>query len=148
MWIKGFLATVAVLFGALLVGTVAPLASAEVPAGDGVYSYLDSGGASGTWNIRTSCTPQCVAQVTTSPGHGFAAPLINGRPTVTRVVPNGVRCPLYQVGEILLDGGTWPITVHQSWDPSTLRGEVFFLDSPAPCGIPNSHGTFTLSRIG
>jgi hypothetical protein len=147
MGMKRLLAIVAVLLGSLL-GAVVPQARAEVPVGEGVYIYLDTGGGYATWHIRTACTPQCVAQVTTAPGHGFAAPLVNGRPTVTRIVPNGVTCPLYQVGELLADGGTWPVTVHQSWDPRTLSGEVYFVESPSPCGIPNSHGTFTLTRIG
>jgi hypothetical protein len=147
MRMKRLLAIVAVLSCSLL-GTVASPARAEVPVGEGVYLYLDTGGGSATWHIRTTCTPQCVAQVTTAPGHGFAAPLINGRPTVTRIVPDGVTCPLYQVGELLAGGGTWPVTVHQSWDPRTLRGEVYFVESPSPCGIPNSDGTFTLTRIG
>lgn len=147
MRMKIILAIVAVACGSLL-GAVTPPARAEILVGEGVYAYLDTGGGYGTWHISTACTPQCVAQVTTAPGHGFAAPVINGRPTVTRIVPNGVTCPLYQVGELLADGGTWPVTVHQSWDPRTLRGDVYFVDSPSPCGIPNSHSTFTLTRIG
>ena len=142
------LLTIVALLCASSIGAVSPLASAEVSPGEGVYLYQDTGGGSATWTIKTTCTPQCVAQVTTAPGHGFAAPLINGHPTTTRIVPNGVTCPMYQLGELLWDGGTWPVTVHQSWDPSTLRGEVSFLESPSPCGIPNSHGTFTLTRIG
>jgi hypothetical protein len=149
MWMKRLLAAVAVSSGALL-GALAPVASAEVPGGEGVYTYLDNGGVSATWTIRTTCTPQCVAQVTTAPGYGFSAPLVDGRPTATRTVPDGVTCPAYQLGDngSSWDGGTWPVTVHQSWDPRTLRGEVHFVESPSPCGIPNPHDTFTLTRIG
>jgi len=88
--------------------------------------------------------------VTTDPGLGFAAPLIEGRYTVTRDVPNGVTCPAYRLGDngALFPGGTYPVTVRQWWDPRTLVGEVRFLDSPSPCGIPNPRNHFVLSKIG
>ncbi|OBK28944.1 hypothetical protein A5634_19240 [Mycobacterium asiaticum] len=126
------------------------MARADSPAMDGVYTYLDDDGFAATWTVRTTCSPDCVAQVTTTPGHGFAAPLINGRHTVTRTVPDGVTCPEYFLGD---NGSTWgggmhPVTVHQSWDPRTLVGEVDFVDSPAPCGIPDPHDTFTLTKVG
>lgn len=142
------LAAVALSCGALL-GT-APLASADGPMMEGIYNYVESDGVAGTWTINTTCTPQCVANVTTSPGHGFAAPLINGRHTVTRVVPDGVTCPSYTLGDnaSIWPGGTYAVTVQQSWDPRSLAGRVNFLDSPSPCGIPNPYSTFTLKRIG
>jgi hypothetical protein len=135
---------------AFALGSAAPLARAEVQVMEGVYSYIDEDGDAATWTIRTTCTPHCVAQVTTVPGYGFAAPLINGRHTVTRTVPEGVTCPSYFLGDngSLWDGGTYPVTVHQWWDPLTLTGGVEFLDSAAPCGIPDPHDTFTLTRIG
>jgi len=134
----------AAVFGA------APPAFADAPPKDGAFTYLDENGQSATWIIRTTCSPDCVAQVTTSPGHGFTAPLIDGRPTATRSVPDGVTCPSSFIGDSgsLRDGGVWPVTVRQSWDPGTLHGDVYFLDSPSPCGIPVWHQTFTLMKIG
>lgn len=129
---------------------LSPIARAEVPAADGVYAYMEGPAAAETWTIRTTCTPQCVAHVTTTPGHGFTAPLVDGNYVVTRTVPQGVTCPSYFLGDngSSWGGGTHPVTVHQWWDPVTLAGGVDFLDSPAPCGIPNPHNTFTLVKIG
>lgn len=129
---------------------VSPPAGAEAPATDGVYAYLEGPAVAGTWTIRTTCTPQCVAHVTTTPGHGFTAPLVNGRHVVTRTVPDGVTCPSYFLGDngSAWGGGSHPVTVRQWWDPVTLAGEVDFLESPAPCGIPNPRNTFTLVKIG
>lgn len=143
------LALVALVSAALL-STAAPLAGAEVPATEGVYTYLDDDGVTATWTIRTTCTPQCVALVTTSPGHGFAAPLVNGVHAVTRSVPDGVTCPSYSLGDngSSWGGGAYPVTVRQWWNPNTLIGGVDFIDSPSPCGIPDPHDTFTLTRIG
>lgn len=117
---------------------------------DGVYTYADEDGVTGTWVIRTTCTPACVAHVTTGPGRGFDAPLVDGRFIVTRTVPGGAECPSYPVGEngAWFDGGAHPVTVTQWWDPRTLTGEVDFLDSPAPCGLGDVHDGFTLTRIG
>lgn len=131
-------------------GPAVSLAGAEVPPMEGVFTYADEDGVAATWTVRTTCTPHCVAHVTTTPGHGFAAPLINGRHTVTRTVPEGVTCPTYYLGDngSAWGGGTYPVTVHQWWDPATLAGGVDFLDSTAPCGIPDPHDTFTLTRIG
>jgi hypothetical protein len=117
---------------------------------DGLYTYADEDGVVATWAIRTTCTPGCVAHVTTAPGHGFDAHLVNGRYTTTRVVPEGASCPAYTVGDngALFDGGSHPVTVYQWWDPATLTGEVDFLDTPAPCALHDQHDTFTLTRIG
>lgn len=117
---------------------------------NGVYTYLDDDGVAATWTITTTCTPACVAHVTTSPGHGFAAPLVNGRHAVTRTVPDGVRCPTYLLGDngSLWGGGEYPVTVYQWWDPHALAGGVDFLDSPAPCGIADPHDNFTLTKVG
>lgn len=139
---------VAILFGAGL--SVAPLAHADVPMTEGVYNYVESDGVAGTWTVTTSCTPQCVANVTTTPGYGFTAPLVNGRYSVTRDVPDGVTCPSYTLGNNASrwPGGTYSVTVKQWWDSHTLVGGVNFLDSPSPCGIPNPYDTFTLRKIG
>ena len=117
---------------------------------EGTYRYLDDDGDAGIWSIKTTCTPQCVAHVTTEPGHGFSAPLVNGRHTVTRSIPDGATCPSYYLGDngSIWDGGTHPVTVHQWWDPRTLSGEAHFVESSAPCGIPDPYDTFTLTRIG
>ncbi|QLL06166.1 hypothetical protein [Mycobacterium vicinigordonae] len=131
-----------------LCGMQAPLARADGPIMEGVYAYQEEDGSAATWTINTTCAPDCVANVTTSPGHGFAAPVINGRPTVTRVVPDGVSCPTYQLGVDILGGGDWPVTVRQSWDPRRLVGQVDFLNTPAPCGIADPHQSFTLTKIG
>lgn len=140
----------AALVSGLLLGAAAAPARGEIPVMDGVYTYLDEDGVTATWTIRTACTPQCVAHVTTWPGHGFAAPLVNGRHTVTRTVPYGVTCPEYMLGDngSMWDGGEHPVTVHQWWDPVTLRGEVDFVDTTAWCGIPDPHDTFTLTKVG
>ncbi|OBJ51704.1 hypothetical protein [Mycobacterium sp. 1423905.2] len=126
----------------------APLASAEVRPADGVFTYTDDNGVQATWTIRTTCAPQCVAQVTTGPGQSFSAPLVNGRHTVTRTVPQGVKCPLYAFADSLWGGGTYPATIDQSWSPQTLTGDVNYLQSSAPCSIADLHDSFTLSRIG
>jgi hypothetical protein len=139
------LAKITLLCGALL--AAAPPANADAPPIDGGYRYLDASGNAGTWTIRTACTPHCLAYVTTSPGRGFTAPLINGNYTVTRTVPDGVTCPAYYVGETPFGGGTYWVVVNQWWDPSTLTGGVDYLQTPAPCGIPTAHDTFTLTRV-
>lgn len=137
------------LLSATLSGSM-PLAVAEGPATDGAYRYVDEDGDTGMWFIRTTCTPHCVAHVSTEPGHGFSAPLVNGRHTVTRTVPDGVTCPSYYLGDngSLWGGDTHAVTVHQWWDPRTLSGEAHFVHTAAPCGIPDPHDTFTLTRVG
>lgn len=147
MWPHLPLAAVALLSGGLI--AVSPTAEAEVPATEGVYAYMEGAAAAGTWTIRTTCSPGCVAHVTTTPGHGFTAPLVNGRHVVTRTVPEGVTCPSYFLGDngSSWGGGTYPVTVRQWWDPVSLAGGVDFLESPAPCGIPNPHNSFTLVKI-
>lgn len=124
-----------------------PPARADSQAMGGVYTYRQADGSSGSWTIDTACTPNCVAYVTTSHGHGFAAPIVHGRASVTRTVPDGVTCPLYPFAESLWGGGSYPVTVNQSWDPHTLAGEVDFVDTPAPCGIAAPHQTFTLTKV-
>ncbi|SOJ56522.1 hypothetical protein MSIMFB_04001 [Mycobacterium simulans] len=146
---KTLVAATAVFAG---VGSCAtpPLARAEVSAMDGVYTYADEDGVVATWAINTTCTPRCVAHVTTAPGQGFDAPLVDGRYFVTRTVPEGAICPAHIPG----DGGSphdasqHPVTVNQWWDPITLTGEVDFLESPAPCGLGDWHDRFTLTRVG
>jgi hypothetical protein len=149
MTTHSILAAVALSCGACL-GAAGTPAGAEVPVAEGVYAYTEAQGVGAIWTIRTTCTPGCVAYVTTDPGLGFAAPLTNGRYSVTRVVPTGVTCPAIRIGDngALFDGGTYPVTVRQSWDPLTLAGEVRFLDSPSPCGIPNPRDRFVLSKVG
>ena len=115
---------------------------------DGVFTYADEDGVVATWNITTTCTPGCVAHVTTAPGQGFDAPLVNGRYAATRTVPGGAVCPVEAIGETLFDGGAHPVTVYQWWDPRTLTGEVDFLESPAPCGLHDWRDSFTLTKIG
>lgn len=83
----------AVLAPALAIGAAPPPAQAEVPTLAGVYLYADEDGDTGTWAIRTTCTPDCVAHVTTSSGRSFDAALVDGRYTNTRTIPGGVVCP-------------------------------------------------------
>ncbi|MHA7649491.1 hypothetical protein ACX9NE_06930 [Mycobacterium sp. ML4] len=145
MRIQTALATIAIVFGAAL--GAAPLAWSDAPVLDGTYRYSDENGHATTWLIRTDCAHGCLAYVTTSPGHGFTAALINGSYIVTRTVPDGVTCPLYPVGESLFGGGTYPVVVRQTWDARNLTGEVNYLETPAPCGVANQHDTFTLTRV-
>lgn len=124
-------------------------AHAEAPTPAGVYLYADEDGDTGTWIISTTCTPDCVAHVTTSSGRGFDAALVNGRYTNTRTIPGGVTCPGHTAG----DFGRWipasehPVTVTQWWDPVTLAGEVDFFNDAAPCGLADRSDRFTLTRI-
>src|SRR5258708_36940248 len=83
-----------------------PIAWAESPTMDGVYHYADEDGAVGTWIIRTTCTPDCVAHVTTAPGRGFDAPLIDGRYTVTLTGPAADTRPGASVEGCNLYGGS------------------------------------------
>jgi hypothetical protein len=148
MKINPFTAAIALLSGLGLYATP-PIAWAESPMMDGVYHYVDEDGAVGTWIIRTTCAPDCVAHVTTAPGRGFDAPLIDGRFTVTRVVPDGATCPVINAGDFnLYGGGKHDVTVNQWWDPVTLTGEVDFLESSAGCGLPDLRDSFTLTRFG
>lgn len=128
----------------------APVACAAVPSTDSVYIYADEDGEVGTWIIRSTCGPDCIAYVTTGPGKGFAASLVDGRFTVTRMVPGGLTCPPYFVGDnaSYFDGGTYPVIATQWWDPVTLTGEVDFLESDAPCGLHDRRDTFTLTQVG
>jgi hypothetical protein len=134
-----------------VVGTFAatPLARAEDgPAMNGVYTYLDDDGDAGTWTISTTCDPGCVAHVMTGPGKGFEAPLVGGIYTVNRSVPTGLSCSDYVMADIVWDAGEHPVQVRQWWDPVTLKGEVHFLASTAPCEIGDHHDRFTLTPIG
>jgi hypothetical protein len=130
--------------------STAPPARAESPPMDGVYAYADEDGDTGTWTIRTTCTPGCVAHVTTGPGRGFDAPLVDGRFMATRVVPDGVYCPGYHFQEdfYYYFEGSHPVVVTQWWNPLTLTGEVDFLSTSAPCGLSDPHDRFTLTKIG
>ncbi|MCV7148042.1 hypothetical protein [Mycobacterium riyadhense] len=149
MRITTFVAATAVFAGAGFC-TTAPPVWAEVPAMDGVYTYADEDGIVATWTINTTCTPHCVAHVTTAPGQGFDAALVDGRYSVTRTVPEGALCPAFTAGAngASDEGGLHPVTVYQWWDPLTLSGEVDFLHSPAPCGLADRHDRFTLTKVG
>lgn len=115
---------------------------------EGVYHYADEDGVTGTWTIGTTCTPGCVAHVSTGPGMGFDAPLVNGRYAVKRVVPEGAVCPAYFVGDVPFAADSHPVHVYQWWDPVTLAGEVDFLETSAPCGLHDLRDAFTLTKIG
>lgn len=149
MKIYARIATIAFLTGA---GLSAPtlVAQAEATEMEGVYHYADEDGAVGTWTITTTCTPDCVAHVTTSDGGTFDAPLIGGRYTNTRTVPEGALCPAYRHwdDQRWIDASRHPVTFTQWWDPQTLTGEVDFWESSAPCGLADVRDTFTLTRIG
>ena len=143
-------ATAAIALAAGLGLTVTPpTARAESPTLAGVYLYADEDGDTGTWIIRTTCSPGCVAHVTTSSGRGFDAPLVDGRYTSTRTIPGGITCPGHTAG----DFGRWipasdhPVTVTQWWDPVTLAGEVDFFNDSAPCGLGDRSDRFTLTKI-
>ena len=89
MRINAFVAAAAFLTGVALCAP-APLATAADDSRmNGVYSYADEDGLTGTWIISTTCTPGCVAHVKTALDSGFDAPMVNGRYTVTRTVPGG-----------------------------------------------------------
>lgn len=117
-----------------------PLAAADDLKMNGVYHYADEDGDTGTWTISTTCKQVCVAHVTTGPGQGFNAPLIDGRYDVKRTMPAGAICSN--------DLSQHPVTVDQWWDPLTLTGVAIFLDSTAPCGLSDPSDTFTLTKIG
>lgn len=142
-------AAAAALATALGVSTAPPSAQAESPTLAGVYLYADEDGDTGTWTIRTSCTPDCVAHVTTSSGRTFEATLVDGRYTNTRTIPGGVTCPGHTAG----DFGRWipasehPVNVTQWWDPVTLVGEVDFFNEAAPCALADRSDRFTLTRL-
>ena len=139
MRINAFVAAAAFLTGVALCAP-APLAgAADDSRMNGVYGYADEDGLTGTWIISTTCTPGCVAHVKTALDSGFDAPLVNGRYTVTRTVPEGAVCP---------DNSQHPVNINQSWDPVTLVGEVDFLDTSAPCGLADPHDDFVLTKIG
>lgn len=126
----------------------APNAWGEAPM-NGTYRYTDEDGDVGTWVIGTSCTPGCVAHVTTSPGRGFDAALVDGRYTNTRTVPEGVSCTWYGWEGIGTQISTHAVTVTQWWDPATLTGEVNFLGTDAPCGVhEDPRDRFTLTKLG
>lgn len=143
------LGAAAVLTTVLAIGAAPPPTQAEVPTLAGVYLYADEDGDTGTWAIRTTCTPDCVAHVTTSSGRSFDAALVDGRYTNTRTIPGGVVCPGHTAG----DFGRWIpasehlVTVTQWWDPVTLAGEVDFYNDAAPCGLADRTDRFTLTRI-
>ncbi|SPM35605.1 hypothetical protein BN1232_04435 [Mycobacterium rhizamassiliense] len=138
MRINTFMAA-AVIAGAGLCVSAPVARAADETKMNGVYTYVDEDGVTGTWIINTTCTPGCVAHVGTSLDSGFDAQLVNGRYTVTRTVPEGAVCP---------DNSSHPVTVNQSWDPATLIGEVDFLETSAPCGLADPHDYFSLTRIG
>ncbi|WP_108925225.1 hypothetical protein [Mycobacterium montefiorense] len=116
-----------------------PLATPDDAKMNGVYHYADEDGGHGTWIVHTTCTPGCVAHVSTSMDNGFDAPLVDGRYTVNRSIPEGAICP---------DSSQHPIDITQSWDPLTLTGEVDFLTTSAPCGLEDNRDIFTLTRVG
>ncbi len=147
MRLRAVPATVSLLV-ALGLSAAPPQARAEAPTMDGVYQYADEDGDVGTWTIRTDCSTTCVARVMTGPGRGFDAQLVDGRYVNSRTVPEGLRCPTYQLGETLWDGGHHSVDVIQWWDPVTLTGEVDFLYHSAPCYNDDRHDTFTLTRVG
>jgi len=116
---------------------------------NGTFVYHDEDGDSGTWVVTTSCTPDCVAHVTTAAGGTFDAALVDGRYTSTRTIPDAVTCPGYTAGDFgrWIPSSTHPITVTQWWDPQTLSGEVDFFDHTGPCGLADHSDRFTLTRI-
>lgn len=148
MKINAFIAAIAIATG--LTPFAAGPAWAEDLTTNGIYLYHDEDGDSGKWTIRTACTPDCVAHVTTSSGRGFDAQLIDGRYTNTREIPEGVTCPGYTAGDYArwIPPSTYPITVFQWWDPQTLIGEVDYIEHSAPCNLSDHNDRFTLHKIG
>ncbi|MDP7704942.1 hypothetical protein [Mycobacterium sp. TY815] len=138
----------AVILAVMGAGATAPVAHAEGPEMNGVYSYVDEDGDFGTWTVNTTCAPTCVAHVATGPGRGFDAVLVDGVYTVNRSVPAGLSCPDYMLGDLLWDAGEHPVQVWQWWDPTTLKGEVHFLATTGPCEIGDHHDHFTLTPAG
>ncbi|MHA7649110.1 hypothetical protein ACX9NE_04950 [Mycobacterium sp. ML4] len=142
------LAAAIAVFG-LGICAVAPSAWAEDDhVMNGVYSYRDDDGGLGTWTVRTSCNPNCVAHVTTASGRTFEASLVNGRYVNVRTIPDGIDCPLIQIGDTLADPGNQAVEVRQWWDPVTLIGEVEFNYDSSPCHVGDYHDRFTLTEIG
>ena len=74
---------------------------------------------------------------------------MNGRYAVTRIVPEGVECPWYPIGDYgsWIEASTHTVAVYQWWDPKTLTGEVDFLESGIPC-VHDLNDSFTLTKIG
>jgi len=155
MRIKVLVAAIGLLLG-VAPGVVAPQARAESPMMDGVYLYADADGGTGTWTVNTTCSPDCIAHVTTALGRSFDAPFIDGRYVNSRTIPDGLDCPLYQMADSLWDPGSHPVSVVQWWDPITLKGEVHFTPagqvdfphSPPSCYIVEHHQLFTLTKAG
>lgn len=147
MIIKAFPAAITLLFGLGLTAAT-PQASAEAPTMEGVYHYADEDGDVGTWTVATTCSPSCVAHVTTRTGRSFDAQLVDGRYVNSRTIPEGLQCPEYMVGELFLGGGSHSVDVIQWWDPIALTGEVDFMHSAVPpCYLDDHHDKFTLTRI-
>ncbi|WP_205876273.1 hypothetical protein [Mycobacterium camsae] len=146
---KAFPAAIAVLVG-LGLSAAPPRAEAEVPTMNGVYHYADEDGDVGTWTINNTCSPHCVAHVTTGSGRSFDARLENGRYVSSRTIMDGLECPPYFIGELVLGARSHPVNVTQWWDPTTLAGEVDFAhpSSVVPCTLDDHHDRFTLTRIG
>lgn len=145
---KAFPAAIALLCGLGL--SAPPQAAAELPTMNGVYNYSDEDGDVGTWTVTTTCNPSCVAHVTTGSGRSFDARLENGRYVNSRIIMDGLECPPYFIGELVLGGRSHPVNVTQWWDPATLTGEVDFAHASgvAPCTLDDHHDRFTLTRIG
>ena len=146
---KAFPAAIALVLGMGL-SAAPPYARAEVPSMNGVYHYADEDGDVGTWTVTTDCNPSCVAHVTTGSGRTFDAQLENGRYVSSRIIMDGLECPGYFVGDLILVGRSHPVSVTQWWDPTTLTGEVVFAhpSSVAPCTLDDHHDRFNLTRIG
>ncbi|MGD1110323.1 MAG: hypothetical protein ABR885_08590 [Mycobacterium sp.] len=71
MRINAFIAAAAFLTGGALFAPAPLAAAADDTKMNGVYSYADEDGLTGTWIINTTCTPGCVAHVKTALDSGF-----------------------------------------------------------------------------
>lgn len=126
-------------------------AQAEQQLLEGVYSYTEDGGRTGTWTVYPSCVPTvgdlreplelpvaCRLHVAGSPGlTGGDARLVSGLWSYTTPVLRGMKCP---------DGSTAPTMETFEFDGNTMAG-TRTVTHAAVCGLQPamSKQAFTLA---
>jgi hypothetical protein len=142
-------ATAAVFASAAL--AFASPAHAEQQVLEGVYTYHQEGGPSGTYTIFPSCVPTVgdlreplylpvACRLHVQATHGIAsgdARLTNGVWSFTTSIKEGMQCP---------DGSWAPVTETYEFDTNTMSGTRSIFHSAA-CGMPagEKKSAFTLA---